>query len=649
MTFRSVVIAILLSVVCICWIHQASLTEIEDNPYAPVYLLSVPPVPAVFGLLLLVALVPISARIARKKLSEKELIFVFMFLVISVPPVTFGILEMLVPWMTNTVYFQTPQDNLAQISEALPKWFYPHDSEVIRQMYEGSENGVVPWKAWALPLGVWTIFMTLVFVTGMCLVSLFRKQWVERERLRYPLLFIPISIVNKEAPGSKTSFFKNPLVWAAFVIVFAHHIMNVLHAYNPAIMSLQDRYNIGAIFTERPWTAFRGVSFFHRPQMIGLAYFVSLDVLFSGWFFFILQNLLVVITDVFGLQATPGFPFVQEQGAGAYIGMLIILFWVGRGHLSNVVRKAFYNDPTVDDSGEPMSYRLALFGSVGGFLAIIAWTYTMGFSPIYSIPFFAMLIGFGLVYARVRAEAGVPSMWAFPFNQHHQAIINAFGFRNIIDGNNITNASLLGAFAWLDRGYFTAQMGYHSENEALCDRIDMKSRFLPAVMTGAFVLGCVVAYYLILRDYYDIGALAMHGGTTKGGYNITSSIDIWTVVDGGINNPGPGDPARMWAMLGGGIVTALLVISRQFFMRSPFHPLGFIATLNHGYALWGPFFITWLIKWLIHQLGGAKLFRQLMPFFLGLVMADLLAGGLSWILMAAFGSDILQGYIVHFG
>jgi hypothetical protein len=38
-----------------------------------------------------------------------------------------------------------------------------------------------------------------------------------------------------------------------------------------------------------------------------------------------------------------------------------------------------------------------------------------------------------------------------------------------------------------------------------------------------------------------------------------------------------------------------------------------------------------------------------MPFFLGLVFGDLLAGGVTWLLMGIFGYEITQGYMVQFG
>jgi len=58
---------------------------------------------------------------------------------------------------------------------------------------------------------------------------------------------------------------------------------------------------------------------------------------------------------------------------------------------------------------------------------------------------------------------------------------------------------------------------------------------------------------------------------------------------------------------------------------------------------------VWAIKLLVHRMGGARLYRQLMPFFLGLAFGDLLAGGIAWILIGVFGPEITNGYMVQFG
>jgi len=139
-TFRAIVVAILLSIISVAWIHQASLVQTPGLKYAPVYLCSVPPVPALMFLVLLIGLRTVLGRWGRRPLlariglgrsfTRKELLVIYAFLVLAVPPVTFGIIELLLPYVTAPVYFSTPQQPTADLAAELPEWFYPHDTEV---------------------------------------------------------------------------------------------------------------------------------------------------------------------------------------------------------------------------------------------------------------------------------------------------------------------------------------------------------------------------------------------------------------------------------------------------------------------------------------------------------------------------------------
>ncbi len=644
MTIRAIIIATVLSVVSAYWQHMSSVIEGGDTLYA----LSTPPVPAIFCMLLLIGAAPILGKLLGSPLSKQELVVIFMFLVLAIPAVTWGVVEILIPWMTTHVYFSTPQSDLSKITDILPRWYYPSDPELIRQMYEGSDDGTVPWKGWLYPLGMWTILMSLMFFTGMCLVSMFRRQWADRERLRFPLLLLPISLVEKEAPGSHVPFFRNPLVWIAFVIVFTHHTLNVLNAYNPSVSALKDAYRIGAIFTEAPWTAYNTVRFFYRPQVMGLAYFVSPDLLFCTWFSFLMQPTATVFADVFGLRQDPSFPYQFEQGSGAYLAMLIVLVWVGRHQLARIARKAITGDPAIDDSDERIPYRLSFFGAIGGFIAIIIWSHFSGFSPTFSIPYVLLLLGFGLVYSRVRAEGGIPTVWAFPFNQHKVMMLNIIGTRHMIRRGDPSDLVMLGSYSWMGRGYFTSQMGYQIENEALADHFDIRSRKFALMGVFAFVVGCVVAYWVTLNSYYKFGAVTLGGGTTAGGGNVSNARSCWTEIAGYIDNPSSLHRNRTIAVSVGALVTLIMVALRFYWLQSPFHPLGWAIALNYGYALWSNFMLVWIIKSAVQRLGGARLYRQLMPFFLGLVIADLVAGGVSWLILLVFGPRALAGYVVQF-
>lgn len=655
MTVRAIIIAIVLSVVSVVWIHQASLVQTPGLLYAPVYLCSVPPVPALVFLVLLVALRPLMAKLpGMREFSRQELLAVYAFLVLAIPPVTFGIIELLLPWVTAPAYFSTPQADTAALAARMPDWYAPTDTEVIREMYEGNEDGIVPWGAWLRPLGVWTVFLTLLFGTGLCLVSLFRRQWSEHERLRYPLLLIPLEITGAEHEGQHGGtlqevgeFFRSPLVWIAVALVVLHHALNIAHAYNPAVTALKDRYSLGPIFTEQPWTPFRRLTFFHRPEMIGFGWFVSLDVLFSVWFFQVMGPMVESIAQIFGYRANPGWPYLQEQGTGAFVMLLGVLAWTGRAHLAEMARAAVGRAQRSHED-EVLPPRWAVFGSAAGFAAIIVWITSMGMSVLPAIAYFGLLLAFGLVYSRIRAETGVPSMWVYPFDQARNTMYYALGGEGLTRGG-LGNLLGVSGFAWIGRGYFMSLMGYQLENERLAEAGEMRRKGMAALIVAAFVVGMVLGYAVNLRSYYAFGANVLHGGTTGGGYNVQTATREWSAAEAAVRNPGLPDTARLKGIAGGGIFTLLLVVARFTFLRSPFHPLGYAMSLNYGYCLWGPFLAVWVIKAIVHKLGGARAFRRAIPFFLGLAFGDLFVGGLSWIAMAIFGPDVFNGYIVQFG
>jgi len=80
------------------------------------------------------------------------------------------------------------------------------------------------------------------------------------------------------------------------------------------------------------------------------------------------------------------------------------------------------------------------------------------------------------------------------------------------------------------------------------------------------------------------------------------------------------------------VLTLALTVTRFFVLRFPLHPLGYlIATAYRNECpLWGPFFVVWVLKSLILRLGGVRLYKQLIPTFLGLALGHFFCGGLVW-------------------
>ena len=65
----------------------------------------------------------------------------------------------------------------------------------------------------------------------------------------------------------------------------------------------------------------------------------------------------------------------------------------------------------------------------------------------------------------------------------------------------------------------------------------------------------------------------------------------------------------------------------------PLHPLGLL--MSNSYAMrhfWFSIFLGWSIKYFILRYGGARTYRRMIPFFLGMVVGECFIGGI-WVIV----------------
>lgn len=76
-------------------------------------------------------------------------------------------------------------------------------------------------------------------------------------------------------------------------------------------------------------------------------------------------------------------------------------------------------------------------------------------------------------------------------------------------------------------------------------------------------------------------------------------------------------------------VALVLGALRMKFTWWLWHPVGYATCSSWSMErLWMPLFLGWLIKLLITRYGGARAYRRLLPFFVGLVMGEFVVGSL---------------------
>jgi hypothetical protein len=152
--------------------------------------------PFVFWLLLNVIL---KRTIPRYSLTSSELRMILSMLWVGGSFAGYNWITQWVGAMAAPRYYASPENRWQElIFEYLPWWMFPSDFPgVVEGFFLGiDKNAGTPWGAWFGPI-FWSISAGLAMtVIGLGLTAIFQKQWVNHERLTYPLAQVPIDLTE---------------------------------------------------------------------------------------------------------------------------------------------------------------------------------------------------------------------------------------------------------------------------------------------------------------------------------------------------------------------------------------------------------------------------------------------------------------------
>ena len=616
-TRRAILIATLLIPLNIYWIIQ-----IEVVRYTHVTVIH-PLSNVVFILLFLVGVSQILSLFGPKlALKRGELLTIYIILCIVSSLCSFDMMVILVTILAYPYRFASSENDWAGLFlKQLPRWLTVSDERAVSAFYEGNASLYIRQHimAWLGPAAWWISFIVVLLFTMLCLNTFFRKQWTTHERLTYPIIQLPLEISNP-----RSGFFRNRFMWLGFSIAAAVSIINLLNSIFPSLPYLPvKRQSIGYLFTERPWDAMVGrwgmkTSFY--PFAIGIAFTIPIDLLLSCWVFYWLYTMELVVGSALGWRSMSGFPYADEQAFGAYIGILIFVFWVGRKHFKSVLRHIL-GTSRMDDSTEPMSYRVAALGFAAGVVYLMFFSYQMGMSVWVIFFYFTIYYLIGTVITRIRAELGF-LVHDLHYIDPNRIIIDIFGTRTLRT-QNLIGFSL---YWFFNRIYRAHPMPYELEAMKIGDRAHMNQRRIAFAILYATILGAIFTFWLLLDNYYRHGAETGYFGywTSLGFGNETyRQLENW------LNYPSAHDLRAMGFMGGGFTMAILLLIARSRFLWFSLHPLGYAMANSWGMAnLWCCLFVAWFLKWVILKQGGLKSYRKAIPFFLGLALGDFVLGNI---------------------
>lgn len=611
----------------------------------------VPPVAAFTSLVLLLAARPVLRRYFRIDLSREQLLVVFTMVALGTFLTGQYAVRAFLPHLVSVQYWSRTRGDLTPFAEFVPKWFAPTDPVAVRHYFEGNHGQGVPWGQWIGPLTFWLLFWVAMFGAGWCVLLLFRRPWIHHERLSFPLLTLPLALTERSSRFGSRPLLRNPVLWCGIGAAAFFDGLNIAHTLWPSIPAPGFYFPLTGMFTERTHEPLNSIWLFFMPEGIGFGYFLPLEVSFSTWFFYLAGKAFAVGALSAGWEQ-PGLPFYQEQSAGAILTVAVMLLAGSAGFLARLFRGAFLK-PWRRMDPEEREARLAWTGLALCSAFLLWFCVTAGMAVRVAAFYLAVLAAFMLVYARLRAETGAPYEFVYPYGMPKQVVVQALSVQGILDVGGARTMAMFAAFAWLSRhhpGHMTAAIGADSLKLAEVTG-STRGRFFVALAL-ALAFGYAAACWSHLSAYYDLGSNLAGGGNGQGEWRAQVAYQEFQRALQQTNTPPPRDEIRIGFMGAGAGMALGLSLLRRAWLSCPFHPLGFILGTAYGDStiFFLSLFIAWLVKWSLLRAGGLRLYREGLPFFIGLIVGHFTVAGIVWPVISLFiGRDAAAAYQVYFG
>jgi hypothetical protein len=554
-------------------------------------------------------------------------------------------------------YFSTRENGWADLFyRYLPKHFAPgwngstYQREVIEPIYTGGVGfSRIPWHAWTAMLLGWGVFLLLVYSALFWTSLLLRRQWIEHEALSFPLVQLPLQMVDSapgEAPPAR-EFWSNKTLWCGVAIAGGFHLLRGLNNYFPdwpIITSFQGNA-FSVQFTEAPWNGIGnlGTEFFFGA--IGVAYLLTREISFSFWFFFLLFKVQMVGATLVGYPVASlpkdtyqGNPtFLAWQSVGAWMMTGVLLVWSARGHLANFGREAWKpsSQPGSWSESEPFSPRIVLLGWAASVACLWFWCLFSGINGLAAFAFLALYGVTSMVLARVVVEGGFlfPQITYAPLEVLTGSVMGA----SAIGAASLTRLSFLQPMMFSDMRTNLLPGFLHTlkmAHELKLTPRDARRLMLCAAL--AIAVAWAVSTVTTIATLYRNGGLTGYTWFTQSGpQSVFSSAARFMNQEPGVDFQNWG-----WLGLGGGIIWGL-TFARARFLWFPLHPLAYLMAGSYPMSrLWTSFFLGWATKSLILRFGGQDTAHKFRPFMLGLILGNAVAM-LLWMIIGFFlGSQI---------
>ncbi len=520
----------------------------------------------------------------------------------------------------------------------------PTDPQVLAAV-EGfckGNGGQVPWQLWWRPMLYWTGMCLAFEAMLMGLLLMFRKRWIEHERLPFVWSYPAIQIINyRDGPGPGRKG------WVAFALGAVLCL--------PVLMNLGPSGEPVSSWTALPWVGqegplsgydltnlniLPGVPFrlFWCPLVLAIFLLFPVDVLMTVALTYILTSLLLPV-----LVGSLGVPLGADRARqavkmslrfGGGIGILVWSLWYNRRAIWGYIRCLWgakpANPESQDELGRPVVLGIAMLGLVA---FVLMGSYAAGMTQMLIVTALVLIYAFSQVRQRVE---GMPAIYDSNLGGHQMAGIErewlADHYSLASTGAAVTGNSW--AANWLQYAY-AGQLKTYGPHNMLLEAFRIAHEFkVHARVVAKYVLLTMLAVAVITPLLY-VFLMYAYGfeNSYTGGLVEWDSFTQWSERGAayGIRSASrtfiTGDPtfygrySNLFNAAYGFIFIGILFYLRREFPRFPISPIGVVigAEVFGGpgapvpfspEVVWFAFLLAWIAKSLIFRWMGVRSFRE---------------------------------------
>ncbi len=604
---------------------------------------------------LLVLNVVVNPLLGKRRFRASEMAVATGMALISCAFPSSGFYRVFTSLLADSMYFAREYPWFRHYLSVIPADLMPSKrpgSPVLRNYFLGfspSDPRGMGWAFyhWAHVFVAWSFFFLPMFTAVILFCVLMRRQWVDKERLAFPLVIIPLRMMEDPDPGRRlNSLWRSKALWIGALIPVIIHLNNGMALFYKSRPVVPLKYNLTNAFTQYPWNQLSyaiqtGQIYF---TFIGATYFVPLDISFSLWFFFLAYNLgTIFFTNNTAITNADEL----YQGMGMVWAYGIILLYVAREHLWQVL-KSVGKPRSPDEFLSPGANVLGLLACILMAAGFLAYSYGNLFNPanlLLGVLVVLIVLFYGMVATRLVIEGGL-LLCQLP------AGLMPFQSLTMLFNNNPQALSLR---QWMV-SLFSSHLCVTDYRETLmpfaADALRMgsaaprneKRRYLLMLLIA--MLACLVAS----------GALNLALSYHFGHQNFDDGFGPYWFPQGAVElaqqfyHPSvPLSQGHAWGYLGVGAAAILLLfVARWIFPEFPLHPLGLLVLNSWGIGMiWYSVMISWALKWCIMRWGGSRGYARARPFFIGLIVGDAISAAF-WIVFGWFHHwpSTAQAYLI---